>query len=128
LENKLIAGIGIDIIEVARVDKLSRKDDKFVKKIFTQTEIDYCRKFKNGSQNFAGRFAVKEAFSKAMGTGLSNGLKFNEIETVNDQLGKPEIVLYGRTKEIFNERNLRFSHVSIAHLKEYATAVVIIEE
>ncbi len=124
----MIFGIGIDIIEVPRVEKVSKKDDKFVKKIFTQTEIDYCRKFKKGAQNFAGRFAVKEAFLKAMGTGWSNGLKFNEIETVNDQLGKPEIVLYGRTKEIFEERDLKFSHVSIAHLKDYATAVVVIEK
>jgi len=124
----MIFGIGIDIIEVHRVEKISKKDDKFVKKIFTQTEIDYCRKFRNGSQNFAGRFAVKEAFLKAMGTGWSNGLKFNEIETVNDPLGKPEIVLYGKTKEIFSERNLKFSHVSIAHLKDYATAVVVIEK
>jgi len=123
----MIFGIGIDIIEVPRVEKLTKKEDKFVKKIFTKIEIDYCRKFKNGAQNFAGRFAVKEAFSKAMGTGISNGLKFNEIETVNDNLGKPEIALYGRTKEIFNERNLKFSHVSIAHLKDYATAVVVIE-
>lgn len=123
----MIFGVGIDIIEVLRVEKLTQKDDRFVKRIFTQKEIDYCRKFKNGAQNFAGKFAVKEAFLKAMGTGWSNGLKFNEIETVNDRLGKPEIVLLGRTKEIFNERNFKFSHVSIAHLKDYATAVVIIE-
>ena len=124
----MIFGIGIDIIEVPRVEKLTKKDDKFVKKIFTQTEIDYCRKFKNGSQNFAGRFAVKEAFMKAMGTGFSNGVKFSEIETVNDKLGKPEIVLYGSTKDKFEESNLKFSYVSIAHLKDYATAVVVIEK
>ncbi len=124
----MIFGIGIDIIEVPRVEKLTKKDDKFVKKIFTQSEIDYCRKFKNGAQNFAGRFAVKEAFMKAMGTGFSNGVKFSEIETVNDKLGKPEIVLYGGTKDKFSESNLKFSHVSIAHLKDYATAVVVIEK
>ncbi|MDP8204090.1 MAG: holo-ACP synthase [Candidatus Tenebribacter mawsonii] len=124
----MIFGIGIDIIEVHRVEKITKKADKFVKKIFTQAEIDYCRKFKNGAQNFAGRFAAKEAFMKAMGTGFSNGVKFNEIETVNDKLGKPEIVLYGSTKDIFSERNLKFSHVSIAHLKDYATAVVVIEK
>lgn len=124
----MIFGIGIDIIEVPRVEKLTKKDDKFIKKIFTQTEIDYCRKFKNGAQNFAGRFAVKEAFMKAMGTGFSNGVKFSEIETVNDKLGKPEIVLYGGTKDKFEESNLKFSHVSIAHLKDYATAVVVIEK
>lgn len=124
----MIFGIGIDIIEVHRVEKITKKADKFVKKIFTQAEIDYCRKFKNGAQNFAGRFAAKEAFMKAMGTGFSNGVKFNEIETVNDKLGKPEIVLYGSTKDIFSELNLKFSHVSIAHLKDYATAVVVIEK
>ena len=124
----MIFGIGIDIIEVPRVERLTQKEDKFVKKIFTQTEIDYCRRFRNGSQNFAGRFAVKEAFLKAMGTGLSNGLKFNEIETINDKLGKPEIFLLGKTKEIFEKRDLKCSHVSIAHLKDYATAVVVIEK
>ena len=113
---------------MARVEKLSKKEDKFLKKIFTQIEIDYCRKFRNGAQNFAGRFAVKEAFLKAMGTGFSNGLKFNEVETVNDELGKPEMVLYGKTKEILEERDLKCVHVSIAHLKDYATAVVIIEK
>ena len=124
----MIAGIGIDLIEVARVKKLTDRKDKILQKVFTETEMNYCRKFKNGEQNFAGRFAVKEAFLKAMGTGWSNGLKFSEIETVNDKFGKPEIILYGRTKEIFEERNLKIAHVSIAHLKEYATAVVVIEE
>lgn len=124
----MIFGIGIDIIEVARVEKMTKKDDKFLQKIFTPIEIEYCRKFKNGAQNFAGRFAVKEAFLKAMGTGWSNGLKFNEIETVNDDLGKPEITLLGGTKEYFEERKLKFAHVSIAHLKELATAVVVIEK
>ncbi len=63
-----------------------------------------------------------------MGTGLSDGVKFNEIETINNELGKPEIVLYGKTKEILKDRNLKCVHVSIAHLKDYATAVVIIEK
>ncbi|MBN1327160.1 MAG: holo-ACP synthase [Candidatus Cloacimonetes bacterium] len=124
----MISGIGVDIIEVARVEKLIDRDDKFLQKIFTQTEINYCRQFTNKAQHFAGRFSVKEAFLKAMGTGWSNGLKFNEIETVNDDLGKPEIILYGTTKEIFMRQNFDIAHVSIAHLKEYATAVVVIEK
>ena len=124
----MISGIGIDIIEVARVQKLVEKHDKYLQKIFTLNEIDYCRKFKNSSQHFAGRFSVKEAFLKALGTGWSKGLSFNEIETVNDDLGKPEIVLHSKTKETFEQQNLRFVHVSIAHLKDYATAVVVIEK
>lgn len=124
----MISGLGIDIIEVARVEKLCAKDEKYLKKIFTQTEMDYCRQFKNSTQHFAGRFSVKEAFLKAMGTGKSNGLRFNEIETLNDNLGKPEIKLYGHTRDIFEQQKLRFVHVSIAHLKDYATAVVVIEK
>jgi holo-[acyl-carrier protein] synthase len=124
----MISGVGIDIIEVARLAEMIGRENASLLKIFTQDEIDYCRKFKNGIQNFAGRFAVKEAFSKAMGTGKSSGLKFREIETVNDHLGKPEIRLYGSTKEIFLSRDLKIAHVSISHLKDYATAVVILEK
>jgi len=123
----MIAGVGIDIIEVARLTKMIGRENASLLKIFTQTEIDYCRKFKNGIQHFAGRFAAKEAFLKAMGTGWSSGLNFKEIETVNDKMGKPEIFLYGSTKEIFQARDLKIVHVSISHLKDYATAVVILE-
>lgn len=124
----MIFGIGIDIIEVNRVKKLVEKDDHSLQKIFTPKEIAYCRKLPQGAESFAGRFAVKEAFLKAMGTGWSEGLKFSEIETLNDQRGNPEITLYGQTKEHFENQSLSLAHVSIAHLREYATAIVVLEK
>ncbi len=124
----MIYGIGIDIIEVERVRKLISKKDKYLKKVYTETEIEYCEKFKRNEQEYAGRFCAKEAFSKALGTGISHGIKFNEIEIVNDKLGKPQIVLYGGTKEYFEKKGLKNSFVSISHLKEYATAAVVIEK
>ncbi|MBC8385015.1 MAG: holo-ACP synthase [Candidatus Cloacimonetes bacterium] len=124
----MICGIGIDIIEVERVQKLVSKKDKYLKKIYTDIEIEYCEKFKTKAQEFAGRFSAKEAFSKALGTGISHGIKFNEIEIVNDELGKPEINLYGGTKEYFQKKGLKNIFVSISHLKEYATTVVVIEK
>ena len=124
----MIYGIGIDIIEVERVKKLISKRDKYLKRIYTETEIEYCEHFKRKEQEYAGRFSAKEAFSKAMGTGMSHGIKFNEIEIINDELGKPEINLSGFTKEYFQKKGLKNIFVSISHLKEYATAVVIIEK
>lgn len=124
----MIYGIGIDIIEVERVKKLVSKKDKYLKKIYTETEIKYCEKFKRKEQEYAGRFSAKEAFSKALGTGISHGIKFNEIEIINDELGKPEIFLSGGTKEYFEKKRLKNIFVSISHLKEYATAVVVIEK
>ena len=124
----MIYGIGIDIIDVERVKKLISKKDKYLKKIYTETEIEYCEKFKRKEQEYAGRFSAKEAFSKALGTGMSHGIKFSEIEMINDNLGKPEIILYGGTKGYFLEKGLKNIFVSISHLKEYATAVVVIEK
>ncbi len=124
----MICGIGIDIIEVERVKKLISKKDKYLKRIYTETEIKYCEKFKRKEQEYAGRFSAKEAFSKAMGTGIGHGIKFNEIEIINDDLGKPEINLFGFTKDYFQKKGLKNIFVSISHLKEYATAVVVIEK
>lgn len=124
----MIYGTGIDIIDVDRVRKLIDRNVKYLKKVFTQVEIDYCSSFKNKAQNFAGRFAAKEAFSKAMGTGFSNGVRLHEIEIVNDPLGKPEIRLYGKTKELFDRESLKKIYVSISHIKTYANACVVLEK
>ena len=121
-------GIGIDIIEVERVKKLVSQKDKYLQRIFSEKEIEYCEKFKTREQEYSGRFCAKEAFSKALGTGLNKDIKFNEIEIINNETGKPEIRLYGGTKEYFYREELKKIFVSISHLKEYATAVVLIEK
>ena len=125
----MIFGIGIDIIEVARIAKqVSLSSSSFAKKIFTEKEIEYCEsKIRNKAQNYAARFAAKEAFFKAIGIGWRDGLSWKEIEVVNDELGKPEIVLIGKAKKIIVENKITRIHVSLSHIKEVAVAVVILD-
>jgi len=124
----MIFGIGIDIIEVARVEKQIAGDDtSFVRRIFSANEMAYCNLKKNKAQHYAARFAAKEAFFKAIGTGWRNGLAWHEIEILDDELGKPNIFLHGKAKQFVDENHIRKLHVSLSHLKETAVAVVILE-
>jgi len=125
----LIFGIGIDIIEVERIAKqVSDSSNTFIQKIFTKKEIAYCEtKIKNKAQNYAARFAAKEAFFKAIGTGWRDGFKWQEIEVENDNLGKPIINVSGKLKGFVEGKNILNIHVSLSHLKEIAVAVVILE-
>jgi holo-[acyl-carrier protein] synthase len=125
----LIFGIGIDIIEVARIQKqIDSESNSFLKKIFTDKEIEYCEsKIKNKAQNFAARFAAKEAFFKALGTGWRDGLSWKDVEIENDELGKPNILLIGKSKIFIQENNISKIHVSLSHINEIAVAVVILE-
>lgn len=124
----MIFGIGTDIIEVERVGKQISKVNGFKEKIFTPNEIKYCESRKNKAQNYAARFAAKEAFFKAIGTGWRGGLAFNEIEVVNNELGKPEINLYGETKKLIEKDRIENIYVSLSHVKNLASAIVILEK
>ena len=125
----MIYGIGLDIIEVSRIEKqISSERKRFQQMLFTENEIKYCEHKRNKSQNYAARFAAKEAFFKAIGTGWRNGTGWKEIEIVNDELGKPEIVLHGKAKKIIEENGISNIFVSLSHLKETAVAVVILEK
>jgi len=123
----MIYGIGIDLIEVERVKKSIEEIVGFKEKIFTSKEISYCESKSRKFEHFAARFAAKEAFFKAIGTGWRNGLAFNEIEVVNDNLGKPEMRFYGKSDDLHRKKKFKSVNVSISHLKEIASAVVIIE-
>ena len=96
----MIFGIGIDNIEVKRIKKQIDGSTKFKEKIFTAEEIEYCESKKNYAESFAVRFAAKEAFLKAIGTGWAEGLQFIDIEILNGEKGKPEIHLHGKAKQI----------------------------
>lgn len=123
-----ILGIGIDIIETARINRLiGTQGESFSLRVFTETEIAYCENKKNRAQNYAARFAAKEAFLKALGTGKQLGISWREIEVYNDDLGKPGIRLSGRTLEIAQEKGVIAIHLTLTHLKEIAIAVVILE-
>ena len=125
----MIYGIGLDIIEVSRIEKqISSERNRFQEILFTENEIKYCEDKKNKAQNYAARFAAKEAFLKAIGTGLRDGFSWKNIEILNDELGKPEIVLHGKAKKIIEEKQITNIFVSLSHLKETAVAVVILEK
>jgi len=126
----MIFGIGIDTIEVSRIERqILKEKNTFIKKIFTDKEIEYCEtKIKNKAQNYAARFAAKEALLKALGTGLRDGLKWKEIEIANNELGKPELLVTGMTKQLIEENKISKIHASLSHIKEIAVAVVILEQ
>ena len=126
--DEMIYGIGVDIIEVERIQSLAEKNPRFLTRIFTETEITYCTKMKNKYQHLAARFAAKEAFVKAVGLGMSGGMRWRDIGIVNDTLGRPELVIEGRAAERLEELEVRSTHVSLTHTGEHAAAVVILEK
>lgn len=103
------------------------RDIGFREKIFTPGEIAYCETKKFKFENYAARFSAKEAFLKAIGTGWRFGIRFADIDVYHDEYGKPLIRLTGKAEEV--AKNERFSkiHVSLSHIKEMATAVVVVE-
>ena len=122
-----IFGIGIDIIKISRI-KVSLKKKTFLSKIFNKKEISKCRKVKNYSNCFAKRFAAKEAFSKALGTGISKGISFNEIIILNKKNGKPFITLINKTKKLVDSKLKKKYKIflSVTDEKNYAVAFVTI--
>jgi holo-[acyl-carrier protein] synthase len=124
----LILGTGIDIIEVERVENQISNSKGFKETIFTKREIKYCESKKNKAQHYAARFAAKEAFFKAIGTGWRDGMSFVEIEILNNELGKPEVILHGKTKEFSKKQLINNIHVSLSHIKNLVTAIITLEK
>jgi holo-[acyl-carrier protein] synthase len=124
----MIAGLGMDMIEVERVAAKIGKESGFRELVFSKREIDYCEARVNRFEHYAARFAAKEAFFKALGTGWLNGTAFNEIEITNDDKGKPTVVLLGETAITIAAMNFKNISVSLTHLKTIASAVVILEQ
>ena len=123
-----IFGVGTDIVSIKRL-KLSLKKKNFIKRIYNEQEVLRCKKAVNQYNCYAKRFAAKEAFSKALGTGISNGINFNEITVLNNKSGKPYINLKGETKKIikkiFKQKKTKIS-LSLSDEKDYAVAFVTI--
>jgi holo-[acyl-carrier protein] synthase len=124
----MVAGVGIDIIEIDRVAVKIEKGSGFRELVFSEKEIAYCELKADKYQHYAARFAAKEAFFKALGTGWLNGTAFNEVEISNNADGKPELTLIGQTGELLREQGPMKISVSLTHLKAIASAVVIIEK
>jgi len=128
----MIYGVGIDLIEIKRIkNELIKSGERFCKMIFTENEITYCQRDSNinvQSQCFAGRFAAKEAFFKAVGTGLRGGLTWKDIEVYNDEYGKPNFILKNKALETVEDERISNIQLSISHCKNVAAAVVILEK
>lgn len=119
----MILGIGNDIIEVTRIRAiLKRYPQKFLNRVFTSSEQEYCLKHKEPALHLAGRFAAKEAVVKALGTGFIQGLTWLDIEILPDAKGKPCVVISDTLDGLFSQPIL---HVSISHCHQYATAFAI---
>ena len=124
----MIFGIGTDIVNIKRF-KNSLKNKLFLERIFNFDEVNKCKKKVNFSSCFAKRFAAKEAFSKALGTGIAKGISFNEIVIINKKNGKPIIKLINKTKKIVEKKLKRKKfkiNLSITDEKNYAVAFVTI--
>jgi holo-[acyl-carrier protein] synthase len=122
----MVFGIGIDMIEVDRVaEKVTRQE--FKERVFTVSEIEYCEATFHDPKKYAARFAAKEAFFKALGTGWMGQFSLREVEIVNDEFGKPSFVLHGEVKEWVFKKGIQNIFLSISHLRAIAGAVVVLE-
>ena len=107
---------------------IARWGNRFVDRVFSPGEVEYCHKRAFPAMHYAARFAAKESFLKALGIGLGMGLALQEIEVVNDQRGNPEVRLRGRAEGMLHNLGVSGAHLSLSHTRHSATAVVILEK
>lgn len=124
----MIKGIGIDSIELERVARIfSEYGPRFLEKVYTEGEREYFERWIDPVPRIAGRFAVKEACMKALGTGWSHGVRWRDIEVVRQPSGKPTVKLFGEARRIFSALGATEIHCTITHSRDHALAVVIFE-
>jgi len=125
-----ILGIGVDIVENSRINK-SLKNNLFIKRIFSNSEISIAKKLKYKKNYYSKRFAAKEAFVKSIGTGFRNNLNFKDISVVSDKMGKPSFIINEKIKKIIKEEFKVSSFnffLSISDEKKYSIAYVILQK
>jgi holo-[acyl-carrier protein] synthase len=124
----MILGTGIDIVNVERIERLlSRWGDRFLTRVFTEGEVACCRRRIRFSDCLALRFAAKEAFLKAIGWGLQNGIRWTDLEVRSDPMGKPFFTLRGKAKEVVEARKVEGVFLTLSDERPYAVAHVILE-
>ncbi len=124
----MILGIGIDIIEVARIQASHEKfGERFLNRILHPNEIAYCHSHKFPAPFLAARFAAKEAISKAFGTGIGAQLGWHDMEVAKRESGEPYVVLHGDGQTLLQKRGGRIVLISLSHTQQHATAVAILE-
>lgn len=115
-------GIGIDIVSISKVEKIMMLHENFLKTVFTDREIDYCRRKKKSYEHFSVRFAAKEAILKALGTGFGKDMGWTDIEILSSNSGKPRVYLYGEAKKIALRKNTAKVIISLSHCETHAVA------
>ena len=124
----MVAGIGIDLIETARIrGTLDKFGERFFQRVFTPGEVAYCKSMKFPDRHLAARFAAKEAISKCFGTGIGRELGWKDIEIKHDGAGKPLVELHGNGLALARRLQLHSIHVSLSHTEQYGCAIAVLE-
>jgi holo-[acyl-carrier protein] synthase len=123
----VILGLGVDLVEVSRIEQALARGERFTKRLFTDREIGYCTRHKEPARHFAARFAAKEAGMKAIGTGWSNGVAWKDFEVHLDPRGRPNLLITGRAAELTAAMGATHTVISLAHDGGFAIAVVALE-
>ena len=125
----MIIGLGIDIADQIRIkDGLEKHKERFLTKLFTPAEIAICDQYRYQVEHYAGKFAVKEAFMKAISSGHKQGVHFLDIEVLNHESGAPYIIAHGKAKQIADTLGVLHTHVTLSHSADIAAAVVVLEK
>lgn len=125
MHEQKIQGIGIDIVEVARIRDASRRwGSRFEGRVYTEQELAYCGETPSRYWRLAARFAAKEATLKALGTGLTTGMRWQDVEVQANPMGKPELILHGEVQRFAETHNIGVMFVSLSHTNDYAVAQV----
>ena len=124
----MVIGTGIDIVNIERIGKMmARWGNLFLGRLFTEKEIVWCQQRTRPPECFATRFAAKEAFLKAIGSGLRNGIQWKDIEVENDSFGKPLFSFHRKAKEILGTQRIKRALLTLSHERPFAVAQVILE-
>ena len=125
----MLVGTGIDLIEIERIaHSIERYGDRFLHRIFTDHEIAYCSRKRSSAESFAARFAAKEAGAKALGTGISRGVTWNEFQVERKPGGRPTLQLRGRAALLASELGVKTISLSLTHTATLAMASVMMED
>lgn len=128
-DNQMIVGSGIDLVEIARIQSAKeRYGGRFLNRVYTAAEQAYCLRKRNAAESLAARFAAKEAGAKALGTGISFGVNWLEIEVVREPSGRPTLHFNGRAAEIATLLGAKHAALSITHTGSLAMASVVLED
>jgi holo-[acyl-carrier protein] synthase len=125
----MIVGSGIDLVEIGRVQRsIDRYGQRFLDRVYTAAEQAYCLRKRKSAESFAARFAAKEAGAKALGTGISHGVNWLEIEVARESGGRPTLQFHGRAAEFAARLGARYAALSVTHTAELAMASVVLED